>query len=325
MSDADFDRGMGASCALHPEQGASGTCARCGNFMCDVCSQGGTSPRCPACRERFSAAFPLTRETWSIGGLFAVCWPLFKREWGMLSLGALISIGVSGGAQLMVQVGTGIGSAVGSESVAMVLGGVAFVAQWAVQGLVQLGLMRMCFDVLNGRRADLERLFSQMHKVLPYTLTMLLVTILVLVPMTLLVVLAGMGFLALSGVTTTTPMAEVWRSVSPLLGLLALAVMALLVPLIYVALPLYFLQPELAYEEAPPSPWKVLRRCWDYVRGERLPILGMILIINILLLAGFCLCCVGLVPAMALTQLLIAGMFLALRSPRDEASGPHPG
>lgn len=325
MSDEDFGRGMGASCALHPELGASGTCARCGNFMCDVCSQGGTSPRCPACRERFGAPFPLTRETWSIGGLFAVCWPLFKREWGMLSLGALITVGVSMGAQLLINMGAGIGSAVGSEGVAVVLGGLAFVAQLVVQGLVQLGLVRMCFDVLNGGRADLERLFSQMHKVLPYTLTMLLTLVLVLIPMSLLVVLVGMGFLSLAGVTTTTPMAEVWRSVSPLLGLLTLAVMAVLVPFIYVALPLYFLQPELAYEEAPPSPWKVLRRCWDYARGERLPILGMSLIINLLLLVGVCLCCVGLPPAMALTQLLIAGMFLALRSPRDEAAGPPPG
>ncbi|NOJ92258.1 hypothetical protein D7W82_09585 [Corallococcus sp. CA049B] len=328
MSDVDFGRAMGASCALHPGQEATGTCARCGNFTCDTCSQGGASPRCPTCRERSGATFPLNRETWTFNKLWDVCWAVFQREWGMLSLAVLVYLGVSFGAQLLINVATGIGAAVDNAVIAVVLGVVGLVAQQLVQGLVQLGLLRVCFDVLHGGRADVARLFSQMHKAVPYALTMLLVFVIVLVPLALLSflgILALVGTGLLSGVGLNSSSDEVWNALVPILGVMGVGFLALVGPITYLVLPLYLVQPTLAYDDTPPSPWEVLRRSWEAARGQRLGILGVGFAGGAVMVAGVFACCVGFIPGMALAQLLIAGMFLALRSPGDDASDSFPG
>ncbi|NNB85068.1 hypothetical protein [Corallococcus exiguus] len=328
MSDVDFGRAMGASCALHPGREATGTCARCGNFTCDTCSQNGASPRCPTCRERSGATFPLQRDNWNFSKLWDVCWAAFQREWGMLSLAVLITLGVSLGANLLVNVATGIGAAVDSVVVAVVLSVVGLVAQQLVQGLVQLGLLRVCFDVLHGGRADVARLFSQMHKAVPYTLTMLLVFVIVMVPLALLsvlVILALVGTGMLSGVDLNSSSDQVWGALAPMLGVMGLGFLVLLGPIAYLVLPLYLVQPELAYEEVPPSPVEVLRRSWEAARGQRLSILGVGLAGGAVMVAGFFVCCVGFIPGMALAQLLIAGMFLSMRSPREDSAESFPG
>ncbi|MBN8230605.1 hypothetical protein JYK02_24120 [Corallococcus macrosporus] len=330
MSDVDFGRAMGASCALHPGREATGTCARCGNFTCDACSLNGTSPRCPTCRERSGATFPLDRETWTFSKLWDVCWAAFQREWGMLSLAVLIYLGAAFGAQFLINVAAGIGAAMDSVVVTVVLGLVGFVAQQLVQGLVQLGLLRVCFDVLQGGRVDLARLFSQMHKAVPYTLTMLLVFAIVLVP---LFILGALGVLAatatglLSGLdlgADPNP-TQVFDALVPLMGVMVLAFVVLVVPLTYLFLPLYLVQPELTYDDVPPSPVEVLRRSWVAARGERLSIMGVGLVAGAVIVAGFFVCCVGMLPGMALGQLLIAGLYLSLRAPRDEAAESFPG
>ncbi|MBN8472750.1 hypothetical protein JYJ95_40130 [Corallococcus exiguus] len=328
MSDVDFGRAMGASCALHPGREATGTCARCGNFTCDTCSQNGTSPRCPTCRERSGATFPLSRETWTFSALWDVCFAAFQREWGMLSLAVLITLGVSLGANLLVNVATAIGAAADSVVVGGVLGVVGLVAQQLVQGLVQLGFVRVCFDVLHGGRADVARLFSQMHKAVPYTLTMLLVFAIVMVPLALLgalVILALVGTGILSGVDLNSSSDQVWSALAPMIGVMGLGFLVLMGPIAYLVLPLYLVQPELAYEEVPPSPVEVLRRSWEAARGQRLSILGVGLAGGAVMVAGFFVCCVGFIPGMAMAQLLIAGMFLALRSPREDAAESFPG
>ncbi|MBN9681876.1 MULTISPECIES: hypothetical protein [unclassified Corallococcus] len=328
MSDVDFGRAMGASCALHPGREATGTCERCGNFMCDTCSQDGASPRCPTCRERSGATFPLNRETWNFNALWDVCWAAFQREWGMLSLAVLITLGVTLGANLLFNVATGIGAALDSVAIAGVLALLGLVAQQLVQGLVQLGLMRVCFDVLHGGRVDVARLFSQMHKAVPYALTMLLLFVIVLVPVVLLLflgILALVGTGLLSGVDLNSSSDEFWNALVPFFGLMGLGFAVLVVPITYLVLPLYLVQPELAYDDAPPSPWEVLRRSWVAARGQRLSMLGVSLMAGLAMVAGVFACCVGFIPGMALAQLLIAGMYLSVRLPRDAAAESFPG
>ncbi|CAM3240524.1 hypothetical protein G4177_19265 [Corallococcus sp. ZKHCc1 1396] len=327
-SDRDFGRGAGPSCALHPEQVAAGTCTRCGNFMCDMCSEGGSSPRCPTCRARAGTTFPLNRDTWTVNALWEVCWKAFQREWAMLSLAVLISFGVSLGSQFLVTLGQGIGTALDSTALAVALGLVGVVVQLVVQGLVQLGLLRVYFDVLGGQRADVARLFTQMHKVGPYLLTMLVVVAIIVVP---LFIVGGLGFLAamgtglLHGIREEAASGEIRNTVVPVLAVLGGTTLVLLFPLIYVTLPLYFVQPELAYEDAPPSPLQVLRRCWDYARGQRLAMVGVSFIAGLVVLGGFLVCCVGVIPATAMAQLLLAGLYLTLRSGSDEGSDPSHG
>ncbi len=330
MSDVDFGRAVGASCALHPGREATGTCERCGNFMCGACSEYGALQHCPTCRERFGDTFPLRRETWSFSKLWDVCWVAFQREWAMLSLAVLITLGVSFGAQMIIQLATTVGGALGSDGLTAVLGVVGLVGQQLVQGLVQLGLTRVCLDVLHGGRVDLARLFSQLHKAVPYALTMLILFSVAFVAVFALIFL---GIFAASGLgleLRSLPGAdalpqEYWDAVAPVLGVMGAAFLVLVGPLTYLALPLYLIQPEIAFNDAPPSPFEVLRRCWGAARGQRLAMLGVVLSGGAAMLVGFCLCCVGFIPGMALAQLLFAGLYLAVRSPWGDAAEPSRG
>ncbi|RKH46413.1 hypothetical protein D7X55_10730 [Corallococcus sp. AB049A] len=324
MSDVDFGRAMGAHCALHPVLEATGTCARCGNFTCNACNQDGTSRYCPTCRERSGDAFPLGRETWSFSQLWDVCWPAFQREWAMLSLSVLVMLGVSLGAQLLINVGTAIGAAADSVVLTVVLSMVGLVAHQLVQGLVQLGMVRVCFDVLKGGRANVERLFSQMNKAVPYALTMTLVFVIVLVPLALLIFLSILAFVG-TGLMDSFSLKSGYSyqfldALVPFLGVMGLGFLVLVGPLTYLMLPLYLVQPELVFHDAPPSPLEVLRRSWAAARGQRLSMFAVALASGAIMLAGFFVCCVGVIPAMALVQLLTAGMYLAVRSPWDESA-----
>src|SRR5687768_7322082 len=91
--------GTGARCAVHVDQSASGICARCGNFMCDTCSNNGQYEQCTACRALTGdiAGFPYNRENFTVEGIFGVAWDAFKREWPMLSAAVLVQIMVSFG------------------------------------------------------------------------------------------------------------------------------------------------------------------------------------------------------------------------------------
>ncbi|WP_375755185.1 hypothetical protein [Corallococcus exercitus] len=327
MSDVDFGRAMGASCALHPQREASGTCERCGNFTCDACSLNGTSPRCPSCRERSGATFPLDRETWTFSALWDVCWAAFQREWGMLSIAVLIYLGAAFGAQFLINVATGIGVAVDNAVVTVVLSLVGLVAQQLVQGLVQLGLLRVCFDVLQGSRVDLARLFSQMHKAVPYALTMLLVfaVLLPVIIVVALVVVGAVGTGVLPSFEKGVSTEEMTEGLMRGMGVLGLGFLVLVGPLTYLLLPLYLVQPELTYDDVPPSPVEVLRRSWEAARGQRLGMLGVGLAAGAVMVAGVLACCVGFIPGMALAQLLVAGMYLTLRAPRDAGAESFPG
>ncbi|WP_223639581.1 hypothetical protein [Corallococcus sp. EGB] len=293
--------------------------------MCGACGESGALEHCPTCRERFGDTFPLRREKWSVGKLWDVCSVAFQREWVMLSVATLISLGVSFGAQMLVNLATTIGGSLDSVVLTAVLAVVGLVAQQLVQGLMQLGFLRVCFDVLEGGRADLARLFSQMNKAVPYALTMLLLFAIsfgvVLVLALLGILVAAVLGLSVSDIPGAGASPQAIRdAVAPFLGVLGLAFLVLVGPLTYLLLPLYLVQPELAFNDTPPSPVEVLRRCWGAARGQRLSMLGVGFMTGAVMLLGLVLCCVGFIPGMALAQMLIAGMYLTVRSPWADAS-----
>lgn len=336
MAEMDFGREEGALCPLHPGRVATGTCTRCGNFMCDACSQGGAQALCPTCRERVGAeapAFALSRENWSVGALLETCWDAFKREWVMICVGFLIFIAASMVGSVVSQVlgfMSGLSDHWGVKGVFIVTG---YLLSTVLQGLVTLGYLRMLFDVLDGRKADLGRLFTQFHKAVPYLLTTLL-SFVVMVPVLLLVVGGVLGTLALSGglsalqgadwmgaagsQDTSAELVRVMRELGPSLLLAMFVGVALYCfPGGWLLMPLALLQPELARSENPTA-LGTLRRCFAYARGERLSMLGVLLLGIPLGLAGTLACCVGLIPAMGLLQLLIAGLYLTLSNGVEE-------
>ena len=86
----------------------------------------------------------------------------------------------------------------------------------------------------------------------------------------------------------------------------------LLIPFFYVMLPLSFLQMEMAYSDES-SAWECIRNCYAVARGQRLNMFGLLLINFAIILVGLLACCIGALPAVGLSQLLMAALYLALR------------
>ncbi|MDC0711461.1 hypothetical protein POL68_23520 [Stigmatella sp. ncwal1] len=320
MSETDWGGGhqAGAHCALHPELLAQRTCMRCGNFMCATCTEGGTQSSCPTCRARQGSGreFPFNRDTWSVSGLWDHCFEIFKRQWVMLSLGVLVFMGITLIAQLISNILPLLGDALDSSALSVVLIVASFFVQNVVQGVLGLGLMRMLFDVLHGRRADIATLFSQFHKTGAYLGTLLLIALAVLAVFGVLGVVLFL-IIVPGGVLPSSLVQMEWEPsriiAAGVVGLLFLPVM------IYLFLPLYLIQGELAYEDRP-SPLRALRNCYANMRGQRLPVFGFSLVNGLIILAGMLACCVGIIPALGLSYLLMAALYLSLR-PGAEARG----
>ncbi|WP_164011559.1 hypothetical protein [Pyxidicoccus trucidator] len=335
MAEMDFGRGAGALCPLHPERMASGTCTRCGNFMCETCSERGTQAMCPGCRERAglgAQAFTLNRENWSVGALLEVCWEAFKREWVMITVGVLIVMAGSIVGSIVSQILGVIGGVADHWAVTGLFLVIGYIVSTVVQGLVSLGFLRMLFDVLEGQRADVGRMFTQFHKAVPYLLTTLLIFAL-FIPLLLLVFGGALGAAAITGGLSSlqnvdwTAMGgdsaseEVARnigSLGPSLVVAGLVGFGLYIfPGMWLILPMLLVQPALARSENP-TPMETLRRCFAYARGERWSLVGVSLLGGAIGIAGFLACCVGVLPAVGLFQLLVAGVYLALSNGAEE-------
>jgi hypothetical protein len=299
----------GAHCAIHADQPAARTCTRCGNFMCSTCTQGGTQTLCPACQQRMGMGegFPLTRDSWTFSALWDYCFEIFKREWLMLSVGVLIFLGMVMIVSFLSQVLVGIGAAMESPALIIVITVANTLVQMVVQNVFLVGLMRMLFDMLQGGKADIGRIFSQLHKAGTIILSTLLFLMLIIIAMA---VIVGIGF-ALGSALGEEALPFVIG------GLVVVA----FVPLIYFLLPLYLLQAEIAYSEDV-GPIQAIKNCYVLARGQRLSLFGVSMVAGLVAIAGVFACCVGVLPAVGLGYLLIGGLYLALRNGAEpEAEG----
>ena len=332
MTEMDLGGGAGALCPLHLERTASRTCTRCGNFMCDTCSEGGTQAMCPTCRERAGMgvhAFALNRDNWSVGALLEVCWEAFKREWLMITIGVLIVIAGSIAGSVVSQVLGAVGGLTDNLAITVLFLLMGYILSTVVQGLASLGFLRMLLDVLAGQRADVGRIFTQFHKVVPYLLTTLLIFAL-LIPF-LLVVLGGglaaaaitgglgdVDWTALGGDNSSEEVARTLGTLGPSMVVMGVVAFGLFIfPGMWLMLPLLLVQPALARSENP-TPVETLRRCFAYARGERWSLVGVSLLNGAIGLAGFLACCVGIIPAIGFGQLIMAGLYLALSNGEQE-------
>ncbi len=308
--------GMGARCAIHPTLGATGTCERCGNFMCEICSQRGSQKFCPTCRQRTGdAVFPLRRDTWSISALWDYCFEAFKRDWLMLSVAMLVGVSVTTVANFAGNIAGVVMQATDSFVIIGALLLISVFVQVVVQGVMGLGMMRVAFDVLEGGGVDIGRLFSQWTKAGRYVVTMFLVFVVLVLPLMLLFfVLAFIGMMA-GGVSMADIASGSIFGSNETVGLVAFvgASLVTFVPAIYFVIPLYLLQAELAFNDDV-TPVQALRNCYALARGQRLSIVGVLLIAGLVGLVGLLACCVGILPAYGLIQLLVGGLYLALRN-----------
>ncbi|MFY2556286.1 hypothetical protein ACN469_01475 [Corallococcus terminator] len=311
---------------MHPDHLAQRTCTRCGNFMCETCSENGTQPHCPTCRERegLGRAFPLDRGNWSIGGLVDVCWDRFKREWVMLSVAAIIFFAASMLGSFISQMMSLVGGMSGSTAVIVVTTLVGAVASWVIQGMVSLGITRMCLDVLQGQRADLGRMFSQLSKLVPYLLTLLL-SFVVMLPVIILSLGAALAvFVGMSGVSPAelfsgeelnvllsgTPLHVFWATI-------ATGGVLYFFPGMWLLMPLVLMQPALVDVENP-GPVETLKRCFAAAKGQRWGMFGTMALGAVAFMVGVILCCLPVLPALGFFQLLLAGLYLSLSKGAEE-------
>lgn len=332
----------GAVCATHPLVPASATCPRCGNFMCAECSTRGGESQCPACRALSAESpFPFTRADFSFDRLWGFVLERWQREWVMLSVAVLVMFGatlavglVTNIIQAVLMAAQGAAKSAGSEenlgALFFAIGVSQFIGivlRLVVDGVFQLGMVRIVLDVLNGRRVDLGRLVSQVSKMPRYVAQLLLVSVAVMIPV---VAVYGVAFLigAKSGgveVSSLTSLQDAVESGDIFMSMwlpFSVATLLLLPLLIYFTLPLVFMNAELVYGDA--SPLEVIRRCYVIADGFRLPIFGYGLIAGLVAIVGVLACCLGILPAIGLAQLLMTGLFLAVRNGTGLPAAPKP-
>jgi len=297
---------LGARCALHPIQPATSVCGRCGNYMCITCTEGGQQSLCPPCRQRTGqGAFPFDRQRFDLGDVITFSFERFKEQWLVPSLGILlvwvVSIAfsmVDGGVQL------GLGALQGEPGPAAIAVSVFLnVLSWIVQTGMQLGIMGACLNIAQGGKAEPGDLFGQFAR-LPHALAQYLV---LMTPFGLLVgvpvgIAIGFGFSPDS--SAIVPIA---------LGLGALVFLPIF---IYVVLGLSFMQIELV-QDPDVGPLEAMGRSWRIASGKRLWLLVLWFVVFALTFAGLVACCVGVIPAAGLSSLIMAGVYLALRTGAD--------
>lgn len=264
------------------------------------------------CRARVGAgAFRLTRDRWSFGELLDIAWERFKADGLMLSLSALVVSGAAFAVGMAGQMGQGFlrlafeepGGGFANPGAAVVGGLLTFALQTLVQGSLQMGLARLCVESMQGRPAAIGRVFSQVGKAGKLVLQMLAAMTAVLVPLSLYAV-AVVGLIAVTGGFEDSSRVVIIAVIASLLGIALL---------LYWAIPFSFMQLELAANDEV-GPVEAIQNCFAIARGHRLAILGVGIVAGLIAMAGVIVFCFGVVASMALGQLVIAGLYLTLRS-----------
>jgi hypothetical protein len=315
-----------AQCAVHPQTVATRTCARCGNFMCNECSLGGSELNCPKCRALTGDAFPFTRTNHDFSRLWDLAFEAWKREWAMLCVGFIILMAAAMAGGLVGNVFSSViqgivgKSNTGAFIGALVIGQifVQFLQQAAV-GAMQMGWLRMMFDALRGGKADVGRMFTQLNKIPSFLGQWLIVFVMFGLPTLLYFGIVAIVAIKVTGAdlpgfdfqhkATTYEWQEFFGKVGPIL---ALAVVVAIVPLYWLYFTILLIPMEIVYGNA--KAWESIQRAFTIAKGFRLSIFGYSFVGGLVAIVGILACCVGVIPAAALAQMLIASLYLSLRN-----------
>lgn len=285
--------------------------------MCaDCAAQAGL---CQACLALVGPKpFLFRRDAHDFSQLWDYVFTQFKKDPVMLSVAALIMIAVSSVGSVISQVASSVGQIVLKQNwlmgVLLLAGGavVGLAAGVVLQGIVQMGFARLCFDVLQGGKVELARLFSQAKHLGQYVLQWLVIITAAIVAV-LPVGLAVVAAVALGFVNRTSIKLPVVATLFVLVVVVAAFAVAIW------ASPVVMAPYELVY--AGGSGVAALRRAFAIGQGHRLELVGYLMVGGLLgfvaLVLGVLMLCVGLtvtIPvAVALHQLLMTTKFLALR------------
>jgi len=320
----------GAQCAIHPGIGANFVCARCGNFMCASCSHNGSEQQCPTCRSLFPIDFPYDANA-DLSTLWGHTSTVFQRELAMCVVAAIVFMvfAFAGGLASNV-VNSIIGSILGinvdsdhpfanvramgfSFLISQVVG---TVINLAVQGVALVGFYRLLMDVLVGKKADISRMFSQLHLLPQYIVLQIILFFVITIPTLIyfgMVALLGARMVGVSwrGLSDFRPEQLLSPALLGLFGLFAASFVVYMVAMVVVLPVTLFATPELIVGQC--GPVEALKRAWELGEGQRLRTCGYSFVVGVLIIAGVMACCVGIVVAIPVAYMLLLSLFLALR------------
>lgn len=298
--------------------------------MCMGCSVNGTQAQCPSCRSLATASFP-----WDASANFEALWghtfQAFSRDVAMCVVATIIFFAIVMGGQLVATIFSEVLNAllglkmsidpenpfgnlrafIATMAVSQLVGALVGVA---AQGVALVGFYRVLIDVLVGKRADLGRMFSQLHLFPKFVVMQVTLFFLVTVPSLLYFGGVGVAGLALTGLRLSSlDDLRPERLLNPaLIGLFAMALLVYLCFLVVILPVTLFAVPELVVGQC--GPLEALQRAWQLGAGQRLRAFGYSFVAGLVVLAGFAACCIGLLPALPLASMLLLALFLALRN-----------
>ncbi len=295
--------------------------------MCASCAANGSQTQCPTCRQLNPVGFPYDGNA-DLSTLWSHVTDSFQRELAMCVVGVLIFFAfVFGGGLVANVINSIITSLIGLDfdpaHPMRNLGGfianlvlsqlVGTFVNVAVQGVALVGLYRLLIDVLVGKKADLARMFSQLHLLPQYLVMQLILLLVVTVPMVLSFGVVGVVGARLIGFD--------WKHASDfrpeqlmnpaLFGLFGVSLLLFFGAMV-VLLPLsLFGLPELIVGQC--GPVEALKRAWTLGEGQRARLFGYSFVAGLVTMAGMLACGVGLIFAMPVAYMLLLALFLAVR------------
>lgn len=299
----------GALCAVHADRQASETCARCGAFMCETCTEYGDFDTCPTCRERTGTGdWPYERSGMDLGDILQFAWDKFQPQWLQISLAQLIFYGVLMTFNFITQF-LQVGAAAVDNSgaaVGFVMFG-AMILQQVATGVLTLGIIAVSFDALRGETIDLSRIFSQLGKLGKYLVQLLVMIAVFLIP-------AGLVGLMVAGAIAAFQPSEMPFDVPETMGYVLIAAATVsVIPLIWLGMGFTFMTQELVFDDSVGAV-EAIKRSFTVIKGFRLWAIALGFVMGLLSIAGMLACCVGILPAMGLAQMMLCAFYFTLRN-----------
>ncbi len=278
--------------------------------MCEGCSLGGSEPYCPRCQS-LAPRVPFDRTSVTPGMVWDHVWESFKREWLML----LVSLLVLAACAVVVSLVAAIVQLPfrARGDVAVTVGALlSQVVTTAGQAVFEVGFVRVLIDVLEGRKADVGRMFSQFPKIGTIVAQKVLIFVLFGLPVAAYAAVLALIAAAVNGI----PLEKL--DVDALLegaggAVFVIGALIALVPIIYFLLPLVFANAELAYTDGVGA-MESIKNIFVVSKHRRGDIVVTCLLTIVIVIVGMLALCVGLIPAAVLIQMMYVGLYLGLRN-----------
>jgi uncharacterized membrane protein len=240
--------------------------------------------------------------------------------WGGGILLFFLEQGIQGSFQGMEPIGKALGEEVMVFLVcgACVLGiGLFFASIWLAAGLfLNFRSVMQTGEVTSGG------IFDHQGKFLPLFLTRLLVglaSILALFPIGILFGLLMVGFAVPMAVSESSHGPDMGPAVAgPLIAMAVVLFLLVLFVSIYVGMGLVLSEAALLYEDR--EPVDAVKRSWAMAKGNRLRLFAFVLVNALFTIAGFFLCCVGVIATGTIARFAILEAFLQLSETQGEGS-----